>query len=55
MTENIPTPQFEDEIRAALASPDAPPAFVENLRLKIRARSAVQPHKSTRSFPLRPV
>jgi hypothetical protein len=53
MTENNPTPQFEDEIRAALASPDAPPAFVENLRLKIRARSAAQPQRSTRSFKLR--
>ena len=55
MTEINSTPQFEDEIRSALVSPDASPAFVENLRLKIRARTAAQPQKETHRFQLRPV
>ena len=39
MTEFLPSPQFEEELRAVLAAPDASPVFVSDLRARLLNRA----------------
>lgn len=55
MTERMPSPSFEAELRGLMASPDAAPEFVDRFRADLLARVKQKPSNSTRTFRLRPV
>jgi len=54
MTEYIPTPQFEDDIREAFNAPDIRPAFAEQLRRQLAQAAEYKPRQARRLFYLRP-
>lgn len=54
MSDMTPTPQFEEEIRAAVATPMAREEFVNNLHARLGQQAATQSAKSGRPIYLRP-
>lgn len=54
MSDLTPTPQFEEEIRAAVAAPQARLEFVNNLHARLVQQAATRSGKSSRPVYLRP-
>ena len=54
MSDLTPTPQFEDEIRAAVATPQARQEFVNSLHARLVHQATTQSGKSSRPIYLRP-
>jgi hypothetical protein len=52
MTEFMPSPEFEEKLRLALATPEPDPSFAQALRLRLSAQTGSPASK--RSFRLRP-
>lgn len=53
MSDLTPTPQFEEEIRAAVGVPQARPEFIDNLHARLVQQAATLPAKPRRSVYLR--
>ncbi len=54
MSDLTPTPQFEEEIRAAVATPQARSEFVNSLHARLVYQAATQSGKASRPIYLRP-
>jgi hypothetical protein len=54
MSDMTPTPQFEDEVRAAVAAPQARAEFVNGLHARLVQQAASKPGKLNRPVFLRP-